>query len=279
VATDEHSWPFLDEGINSYAEGESLETLYPHSSVARVPGLEVSLPAIYRIGASIAEHNDEVAQGAADFHTGGDYGALVYARTAAILHTLARVYGAERVKQAVGRYARRYRFEHPGPEHFIAAMAEVLGDGVAATLRVALFERGWVDYAVHEIASSPSEAPRGVFGVPSSPDAAPHANPAPWQGHALVRRRGTLTFPVTVELTAEDGTIQRVRWDARESAARIPYSGQSRLVAAVIDPDHRILLDDNLGNNAERRDKGRVAPRVLDRALFAAEAALLLGAP
>jgi hypothetical protein len=279
VATDEHSWPFLDEGTNSYAEADAMEAIFPNSSAIRSLGLEVSLLALYRVGASLAEHNDEVAQGAADFQTGSDYGSLVYARTAAILHTLSRVYGAERVKQAVGRYSRRYRFEHPGPEHFIAAMAEVLGVGVAATLRVALFERGWVDYAVHEIASAPSEAPRGVFGEPSSPGAAPRADPAPWQGHALVRRRGTLTFPVTVELTAEDGTIQRVRWDARENAARIPYSGQSRLVAAVIDPDHRILLDDNLGDNAKRRDKGLIAPRVLDRAVFAAEAALLLGAP
>ena len=279
VATDEHSWPFLDEGINSYAEAEALETLYPHNSAIHAPGLEVSIPALYRVGAAMVEHNDEVAQGSADFHTGGDYGALVYARAAAILHTLSRVYGAERVQQAIGRYTRRYRFEHPGPEHFIAAMAEVLGDGVAATLRVALFERGWVDYAVHEISSSPSEEPRGVFGEPASPGAAPRANPTPWQGYALVRRRGTLTFPVTVELTAEDGTIQRVRWDARETAARIPYSGQSRLIAAVIDPDHRILLDANLRDNARRRGKGLIAPRVLDRAVFAAEVALLLGAP
>ena len=261
VATDEHRWPFLDEGITSYAESEALEALYPQSSALRAFGLQVSLSALGRVVAARAAHNDEIAQAAPDFQAGGDYGALVYARTSMILHTLGRVYGAARLKQAVGRYARRYRFEHPRPEHFIGAVEEILGPDAAEVLRVALFERGWVDYVVEAI------------------DSAPAGDPVSWQGYALVRRLGTLTLPVTVALTAEDGTVTRSRWSTRDNAARIPYSGQSPLIAAVIDPDHRVLLDNDLTNNARTADRAWIAPRVLERTIFAAEAALLLGAP
>jgi hypothetical protein len=47
----------------------------------------------------------------------------------------------------------------------------------------------------------------------------------------------------------------------------------------VIDPDHRILLDDDLSNNAARRGRSLVALRVLERAVFAAELGLLVAVP
>jgi hypothetical protein len=90
----------------------------------------------------------------------------------------------------------------------------------------------------------------------------------------LLRRRGALRFPVDVELHEEDGTIQRVRWEAREPAERLPYTGKSRLVAVVIDPEHRILLDENFSNNAKRDGKSTLGGAVLERALYSAEAVL-----
>ena len=77
-----------------------------------------------------------------------------------------------------------------------------------------------------------------------------------------------------MDLIAEDGEVQRIRWEAREPAETLPYHGKSRLVAVVIDPEHRVLLDENLANNAQRLAPPRVAARVLERALFHAQAGL-----
>ncbi len=274
VATDEHAFPFLDEGLNSYAEADSMEARFPGSSAMKKGGLDVSLWAIGRPGSIERAPNAPVAQPAPAFATGGDYGSLVYQRTASILGTLANVYGADTVRRAVGRYTRRYRFEHPGPAELLGVFDEVVGHDAAVTLRAALFDRASVDYQVVSFASERAEAPHGVFGDPAHPSAAPAAPPGAWTGDVLLRRRGALRFPVDVEFHEEDGTIQRVRWEAREPAERLTYTGKSRLVAVVIDPEHRILLDENLANNAKRSRRSPLGSAVLERALYAAEAGL-----
>ena len=274
VATDEHTFPFLDEGLNSYAEADALEARFPGSSALKTPGLDVSLWAVDRPGAIESAPNAPVAQPAPAFLTGGDYGTLIYQRTATVLGTLANVYGADTVRRAIGRYTRRYRFEHPGPEELLGVVDEVVGDDDAVALRAVLFDRASVDYQGGSFSSARSEAPRGVFGDPAHPDAAPAAPPGAWTGDVLLRRRGALRFPVDVELHEEDGTIQRVRWEAREPAERLVYTGKSKLVAVVIDPEHRVLLDENLANNAKRSSPSLLGAPVLERALYGAEAAL-----
>jgi hypothetical protein len=275
VATDEHVWPFLDEGINSYAEAEAMGQLFPGASAFAGLGLGVDLDATNRFAAVERGANAPVAQPAPEFQSGADYGALIYQRTATIMATFARVYGEDRVRLAVGRYARRYRFEHPGPEQLIAAFAGMLGDEPAKNLRAALFDRASVDYAVSSLSSERERAPEGIFGDPEKPSPAPAVTePDSYTGQIILRRRGALRFPVDVDLFTEDGSVQRLRWEARAPVETLPYRGKSRLIAVVIDPEHRVLLDDNLANNAQRASSARVAGRVLERALFHTQAGL-----
>jgi len=241
VATNEAAWPFLDEGVNQFAETDAMARWKGAGSAADLWGLKVSDGALQAVASNRAVQDEPVAQSAADFSSGANYGRLVYSRTAAILGTLARVYGDDAVLRALGEYARRYRFQHPGPDQFLGVFAETMGPGVAATLRAALFDKGWVDYAVDEIRE------RAV----------------------LVRRRGTLSFPVDVDLTFEDGSTRRERWDGVGESKVIAAAGASALRAAVIDPDHRVTIDANLENNANAAsDAGHGAPRTLERALY-----------
>jgi hypothetical protein len=272
VATDEHRYPFLDEGLTTYAELDAMRARYGTSSSARVLGVEIDSLAVYRAGAVATGHDGSVAQAASDFIQGSDYGGLVYARTATLLATLGGVHGEDVVRRAVGRYARENRFRHPGPEALIDTVRAVVGPDAAEALRLGVFERGWVDYAVASLASE--EVDRAPLA-----DGAPGDKQPAFRGHAFVRRRGTLVFPVDIDLHAADGTVQRVRWEARETAARIPYAGSSALVAVVIDPDHRVPIDDDLTNNARRTGRAIVAPRVLAVTSFAVGAALTLAGP
>jgi len=48
VATNEHAWPFLDEGVNSYAEIDAMEALFPKRSALDTFGLELGVEAVYR---------------------------------------------------------------------------------------------------------------------------------------------------------------------------------------------------------------------------------------
>ncbi|CAN92581.1 putative metallopeptidase [Sorangium cellulosum So ce56] len=272
VATNEHRYPFLDEGLTTYAEADALRARYGDGSWARLLGLEIDLRAQYRADALRSGHNGAVAQPAAGFVDGKDYLGLVYGRPAVLLATLEGVYGEDLVRRAVGRYARENRFRHPGPEALLDAVRREVGDEAAEALRAGLFERAWVDYTVEAFDAWPADT-----AAPAPGEAGIEA--AGYRGRAVVRRRGSLVLPVEVALHGEDGSVQRARWDARESTAAIPYAGASPLAAVVIDPDHRVLLDEDLANNARRSRPDLLAPGVLSRASFAVGLALTLLGP
>ena len=59
-------------------------------------------------------------------------------------------------------------------------------------------------------------------------------------------------------------------------ALRVGHQGVD---AVVIDPERRVLLDEDLSNNAAQRSPPSVSLRALERATFAAELGLLLVAP
>ena len=241
VATNEAAWPFLDEGINQFAETDAMAKWKGPGSAADVWGLLVGDGAIQAVASNKAAQDEPVAQPASAFSSGANYARLVYSRTAAVLETLDRVYGDESVGNALGEYARRFRFQHPGPEQFLGVFEEKMGAQVAATLRTALFEKGWVDYAVGEVRD------RTV----------------------LVRRRGTLSFPVDVDLVSEDGSTRRERWDGLGDSKVIASRGSSALRSVVVDPDQRVTIDANLENNfGASPGGGQGAPRTLERALY-----------
>ncbi len=278
VGSDEHRWPFLDEGLNSWAEERALGERYGAGSLFDVLGLRIADGSFRRAFAVQYGQDDVVARPAADFASFRSLGALVYGRTATILDTLGNVYGKEALARAMGRYVRSNRFAHPGPKHLVAAIREVMGDEAADALERGLFERGWVDYVVRSIDSTPDKPVAGIFDraggreTVAAPEDAPEAT---FTGRVLVFRHGTLRFPVDVDLLAGDGSRVRKRWDGRGAWTSIPFEGRAPLVGAIVDPERRVTLDENLFDNSLAA-KPTGMTRLRERALWRAE--LLLGA-
>ena len=262
VATNEAAWPFLDEGVNQFAEGDTMARWRGSGSAVDLLGVRVSDSAIQAVGGNLAARDEPVAQAAYTFSTGANYGRLVYARTASVLETLRRVYGDDAIARTLGRYARRFRFEHPGPDQFIAVFDEVLGPAVAATLRAALFDKGWVDFAVERVRSEQT----------------PHGND--YESSVLVRRRGTLVFPVDVELVFADGSRRRESWDGAGDWKVFESRGPVALAGVVVDPDERVVIDASIENNhASTADGGGRARRTLERLTYLLELALQTVSP
>ena len=256
LASDEMTYPFLDEGLNSYAEQDALRAWHGAGSAADLAGFTLGDDALQAIGGNIAVHDEPVAQPAPAFLTGSDYGELVYQRTGSILETLRRVYGDDAMARAMATYTRRFRFLHPKPESFIATMGEVLGDRAALALRTALFDKGWVDYVASDVTSTKATDGSGDY-----------------ESWVILLRRGTLSFPVEVALTYADGSSETQRWDGLEEATRISVRAKSALVSAVVDPLHAVTIDPNLRNNVATvayASDGH-APRTFERALYWAQ--------
>jgi hypothetical protein len=271
VATNEFEWPLLDEGLNQFAEVDAMGKWRGDASLVDIAGLQVSDAAVQAVGGNMSVHDEPVAQTASAFSSGANYQRLVYGRTAAVLETLARVYGDDAVGHALGRYTRRYRFEHPGPDQLIDVLRELLGDRVAATLRAALFEKGWVDYVLDSASTETAPRAAGVFDRDGKRENVKQgaSDEGGWDSSVLVRRRGTLSFPVDVELTFADGSNRRERWEAEQEWKRFTWHGPAALRGAVVDPDDRVLIDMNLGNNARAPEGERTwAPRTWERATY-----------
>jgi hypothetical protein len=251
LASNEMLWPFLDEGVNSYAEEDALAAMFGPGSAIAAPGLTVSDAAFQGVVSSGVAHDAPVAQPAYAFATGRLYSGLVYERTGALLETLRRVYGDPAMDRSLGGYARAFRFLHPGPEDLLKSFADGMGGDAAAMLRRGLFEKGWVDYAVAEVVSHRDGAPQGIFDRDGKREtvASGETNAGDYVGWVLVERRGTLRFPVDVILVLGNGERRRVTWDGEGGSTRIPYRGAAPLVAAIVDPDQKVLIDDDMANN------------------------------
>ncbi len=279
VATHEAKYPFQDEGLNQYAEGEAMAAWKGRGSGLDWFGLSVGDLEFNAERARHHHHDTAVSTPSWGFGTGTQYGELVYSRTAAILETMARVYGAEKTERALGTYARRYRFRHPTPTDLENVYKEQIGPMAAENLRIALHEKGWIDFAVVGTSSHAAREPAGLFDRGGSRETVPtdKITKGRYTGWALVSRRGTLRFPVEIELVSADGTKTRSTWDGDGDSTRIPYSGSSPLRAVIVDPDNRVLLDDHPNNNFATTFSGAPAgaPRTLERGTFWAE--ILLG--
>jgi hypothetical protein len=71
VASDEHSWPFLDEGLTTFVTGRALEALHPGAPILAGTGLGIG--AWDRSSGKRARHRQAVASPAGSYATGSDY--------------------------------------------------------------------------------------------------------------------------------------------------------------------------------------------------------------
>lgn len=265
-ASNEQRYPFLDEGLTSYADSQALSARYGAGSGLELPYFDVSALAYYRLLAAARAGESPIALPAREFPDFGALGAIVYGRTATLLNTWERVYG-QRVAEALNRYARQCRFSHPTPEDLIRVLVDELGPEHSSMLRSALFERAWVDYEVKNVSSRPSLPARGAPLTSSLPPRPAHV------GGVLVVRRGNLEFPVDIELHDAVGNVHYRHWDGRGEYIQLDYQGDEPLVSAVVDPEFRVLLDQDLTNNA-RSTAAPASPRT--EGLFTLAAQLLL---
>ena len=278
LASNEHQWPFLDEGLDTFAEMRAMSARHGAGSMVALPGLSVSGAAARRARAIRAGHDHPVAQPAERFSSFNSIGALVYARTAIALETIGNVWGHDALERALESYTRRERFRHPGPKSFLEDVRTHLGSDAHDALSAALFDKGWVDYELADLDCVQQGPARGVFGDGAERTTIASDGAQQRSCRALVRRKGTLRFPVDVELVFADGTRQRRRWQASEDWATFDAAGPSEVVAAVVDPDRNVLLDENLGNNS-RRKRGEFGHRTLERMTYAVQLALGLIGP
>jgi hypothetical protein len=202
------------------------------------------------------------------------YATNSYPRTGVALRTLQGLIGDEAFYRGMRRYARDWRYLHPYPDDFFRAFQA--GAGLELDWFFEEFFRGTgtVDWSV-SVEQARRDEPRGFFqgeGGEFLERAAPEkkegeeesAQKAPYHVEVELRRKGTLTLPLPVRLTFEDGTRQELTWSREEQQKatwkRITLDSEKKLSSVVLDPERRFYVDRDLSNNAWHDATDRVAP-------------------
>ena len=68
-------------------------------------------------------------------------------------------------------------------------------------------------------------------------------------------------------------------WDGVGDTTRLPYEGTSPLAFVVVDPEHKVLVDQDSTNNMFATGARAGAPRIMERAVYFGQLALEVALP
>ena len=204
-----------------------------------------------------AAHNEPVAQPAQAFASGGDYGA---ARLRAHRDHPRNAFAASTARttcmRALGRYTRRYRFEHPTRRAVRRHDARRAGRRRRRRTSMALSSTRAGSTTSWPTPRRCATSRRRAFSIANGKRetvAAGTPSGSSWQGWALVMRHGTLHFPVDIELWGADGSVQLAQWDGDGDWIARPLQRHQPARRVIVDPDVKVTLDEDLFNNALAR--------------------------
>lgn len=240
LASNEMAHPFLDEGLTSYAESRYLEDVYGDGALLSFLGLEISRMAGARYVNLRSPGKHPIASAAPDFDSFRSIGSLVYARSALCLETLRLVYGSEKMDEVFTIYTERYRFRHPRPRDLYDVFGEVLGPDAKTQVELMFEHRGDIDLSV----SSIDTRVRGKG----------------YTSQIQLKKSGKLSLPTMLEVRFVDGSKQELPLPAWNGVRAVHLQHTSPIRFAAVDPDHLLLLDENLENN-RGTPKGRFVDR------------------
>ncbi len=273
VGNNEFEEAWLDEGFNTYTQGKAMAyALGPQGWGRRYfgftsgrggrTGWPVVAPHVW-IGrgrddlAGLRESGeaDAMARAGWEYRTAGSYTINSYGKPALTLQTLEGLVGDDTMTRIMRTYARRFRFAHPTTADFIATVNEVTGKDYQWFFDETFFSSDLVDYAVGvEVAPK-----RRLEGWSEGADGSLRLSPSarrkekeggPWESKVTVRRLGGGHLPVEVRVEFADGRSVLEAWDGKDRWKRFDYEGPAKVVRAVVDPEGKIALDVDRGNNA-----------------------------
>ena len=142
--------------------------------------------------------------------------------------------------------------------------SEVSGSDLSWFFDQALYSNSLLDYAVSSVSSKEVGKGKGYdydfkvdqAGVNKGFELAsltsketPKDEKKMYETVVKVRRMGGFTFPVEVEVVFANGEKVRERWDGKDTWKSFTYVKPSKLLYATVDPDKKIPMDVNWGNN------------------------------
>jgi len=243
----EHAW--LDEGLNTFSEARVMEAAgIPNYLAARFFGgfvpwtirdIQLARATDGNRLAGYRENAEADTPATPTFrYWPGTATFITYNKTALWLHTLERYLGWPVLQRILSTYFDRWKFRHPQPADFFAAVNEVTGRDLTWFVDETYRSSNVFDYGVQSFTST---------RVRLKPDATTEDG---YRTVVVVQRLGEAVFPVDVLTTFRDGQRVSERWDGRDRRVIYTYERPSEALSVAVDPDRVLLLDVNYTNNS-----------------------------
>jgi hypothetical protein len=235
----EHAW--LDEGLNTFSTARVIARAFtPNYFEGRffggfIPWVFHDIPITRETeGNGLSSYRDvaeaDVQATPSYRYWPGSGGGISYAKTALWLNTLERHLGWATLQRGMAAYFERWKFRHPKPDDFFAAINEASGEDLTWFFNEAHRSSNAFDYGVQEFTSE-------------------QVGPT-YRTVVVARRFGEAFFPVDVVTTFRNGERVTEQWDGRDRRAVYVYDRPAQAISAEIDPARVLLLDVNYTNNS-----------------------------
>ncbi|MGE3274224.1 MAG: M1 family metallopeptidase [Vicinamibacterales bacterium] len=177
----------------------------------------------------------------------GTHSQITYSKTALWLHTLERYLGWDTLQRGMSTYFERWKFRHPRPDDFFAALNDASGQDLTWFFDEVYRSSNTFDYGVQRFESRRTGTRGFTPGVePTFVDVTGDT----WHTTAVIRRYGEARFPVDVLVTFEDGSQARESWDGRDRWHAFTWDRPVRARSVQVDPERVLLLDVDYTNNS-----------------------------
>ncbi len=265
VGSNEFEEAWLDEGINSYSESLVVE-----GPILEMLGglLQMSDLGLQRTGYLSLPHEGAILSRAWDYPSGAGYGVGSYMKPATVLRTLQNIVGDETMQTIMQTYFERWRFRHPRSEDFFEVVNDVTGDDFGPYFDQFVRRDLAIDYTIRRLVSRKLERKPGFYDIDGKrteitedqikkerkdekgQDGKKDDASARYRTEVTLCRKAEGILPVDYEVRFEDGTKVTGTWDGKARCQKREFESASKAVVAVVDPDHKLLLDLNFNNNA-----------------------------
>ena len=287
VATNEFEESWLDEGLATYSEAKIMNDLYgPQGDVVDIFGARVNVHTLDRGQYLTYPDRDPVARYTWKYYSETSFVVNSFYKSAVMFSTLENYLGDDTMREILRAYYARWRFRHPKTQDLVDVANEVSGQNLGWFFNQAIYSNAVLDYGVGWVSSKKVDSGRGydftmhpfdenktndTVKVESSGEDK-DTDKTLFLSRVKVRRLGSFTFPVEVEIKFDDGESVREAWDGKDTWTEFRYTRPAKLVSATVDPDGKIPLDVNLTNNSRTLEsKGTGVVKLSLRMLFWAQ--------
>lgn len=281
LASNEPLEPWLDEGVNEWADARVMNDLYgPRTSGMDWMGWQADISAIRRAAASDpGSVPTPIATAAFAFPDFSSYGEASYTSTMRALRTLEETVGSTKFAAAMKTYATTFAFKHPTGRDLFDILSRELEQELSWFFGPVFQQVGGMKLGIRTSACRKAHPPRGIFGEGASKKTVAESDPSDNQSYVcevVVENTGTIHVPLDIDVKFSDDSSLELHWDDRGTGnwKRFEFERSSTITEVRLDPKGKIWLDSPLAHHHRVEGDGSAALRAA--AWFASTAQTLM---